>query len=135
MNKERTTSDIAPAANGEKAQATKQGVFDWDKDPNLPKHDFEENPILEGIVTKIGYVTIKGREAYYINVQTEKGEVTVWAGRVIQEAMTEQTLLSGDTIGIKYLGVVTSERGFKYRNYDIRVVKQATRNTFVSDEV
>ena len=135
MTQENTTSDIAPAAYGEKAQATKQRVFDWDKDPNPPKHDFEENPIIVGIVTKIGYVTIKGREAYYINIKTNEGEETVWAGRVIQEGMTEQILLSGDTIGIKYLGEKKGDKGYTYKDYDIRVIKQATPKTFVSDEV
>lgn len=135
MTKERDRMEITPAADGEKAQATKQTAFDWDQDPYPPTHNFEIEPIIEGKVTMIGYVTIKGREAYYLHIKTKEGEETVWAGTVLLGRMSEEKLLSGDMIGIKYLGDKKGDKENPYKDYDIRVIKQATPKTFVSDEV
>lgn len=110
-------------AEDAKKVASKQTIFNWDEDEYPPTWDFELNPICEGTVSKIGHIMIDKRKATFLNVVTEEGEFTVWAGKVIQDKIVVIPITPNDTIGIRYLGMVTGNSGFKYCDYAVRVRK------------
>lgn len=112
-----------PAAEGAKSKALSHTTFGWDTQDYPSNWDFNLYPICEGTVTKIGHVTVKNREAPFINVDTKIGEYTVWAGIVLEGKINDIPIERGDIIGIKYLGEETGSRGFRYKNYYVRVVK------------
>lgn len=125
MEPKRESTKETPAADGVKEEAIRPSQFDWDTPQYPSDFDFDKNPVCEGTVTKVGAVTVKGREATFINVETPDGEFTVWAGIVLSGKIVDEPIERGDIIGIKYLGKETGKKGLLYKNYDVRVVKPA----------
>lgn len=117
---DKTEEKGASSPNG---VGTQRGLFDWDKKPYPDKWDFKKEPVIEGTVTKIGSVTLRGREAPYMHVRTKQGERTVWLTMVIQGVVDDEKVEEGDLVGIKYLGEAVGENGLDYHNFDVRVQK------------
>lgn len=107
---------------------TTQGrLFDWNKPEQVPPTwNFKENPIIEGVIKKMGLVTLQTHEASYLNVQTggKDGKIyTVWMSTVIERAIQEKEAAVGDMIGIRMLGEERGGSGWKYTNFDVRILK------------
>ena len=109
----------------QKNMAVKQSKFDWDEADDevyAETHDFDKEAIVEGTMLRTGAVTIKGKEVSLVVLDTSKGERTVWEGAVLESALEVKKALIGDYLGIRYLGLKKGAAGFKYRDFDVRVI-------------
>ena len=101
-----------------------QSKISWDEPEYSEAHDFEKVPIIEGTLIEKGMVTIRGRDAPFVVLDTTQGKKTVWLGTVLKSSLEDRKAVEGDYIGIKYLGMEDSDSGFKYRNFTVRVIKE-----------
>ena len=103
----------------------KQSKFDWsveEKTEYAETHDFDKEAVVEGTVLKYDTLTIKDKEVSLVLLDTPKGERTVWLGAVLESALTIKKAVEGDYVGIRYLGLKKGGAGFKYRDFDVRVI-------------
>ena len=95
--------------------------IDWDKTKYPETFVFKkEGDVLEGIVKKTSAVVLGNRTAKFLNVETEKGLMTLWLGAVLESQLEE--VKKGDYIGVKYLGEVKGTGVNPYKDYDVRII-------------
>ncbi|GAH47457.1 unnamed protein product, partial [marine sediment metagenome] len=112
--------ETSPSEDVKERGQHKQRTLEWNT-PLYPETKlWREGDILEGEVTRIDSVTIKGRDAPFCHLKTEDKEYTVWLGEVLYDYFRKENIDVGDYIGIKYLGMIKGERGFEYRNFEVR---------------
>ena len=97
--------------------------IDWSK-PRYPKKVVfaKEGDTVQGTVDSVGEILLDGRLAKFVALQTEEGLRTLWLGNVLENNL--EGVKKGDYVGVKYLGMVPSEKkGHQaYRNYDVRLL-------------
>jgi hypothetical protein len=98
-----------------------ESEFDWNTDTYPDTYDFTEHSICEGTIADMRTIEIGDRESQFITVQTKYGLFTVWLNVVLLRKVEEQQIRIGDYIGIRYLGTQRSERGYTYKNYEVKV--------------
>lgn len=97
------------------------GIIDWNKPKYPPSFGFKEvGDMLDGKVLKKGEVMLENRIVKFLHIATVKGEQTLWLGTVLETQLEDVQV--GDTIGVKYLGVVKGSGISPYKNYDVRIV-------------
>ncbi len=104
-----------------------KGRIDWDAptEEYPPAHDFDKESIVEGVLVRTGSVPFSDREAKYLVIDVPtKGEETIWLSQVLESAVDRLDPKEGEYIGIKYLGKRKSSKGFYYRDYDVRVLRE-----------
>ena len=107
--------------------ATTQSRFDWDTPEETDYaevHDFDSEPIIEGVLVRFDTVTIKGKDVSLVELETAKGNETVWLGAVLKSIFENKLPSVGDYVGIRYLGMVKGGSGYKYRDFDVRVIRK-----------
>ena len=106
----------------------KQTKIDWGKPKDEisypPNHNFDETPIVEGTLVREGMVTVREKEVFLIILDTSKGEETIWLGAVLESSLALDKPVIGDYVGIKYLGMKKGASGFRYRDFDTRVIRK-----------
>ena len=102
----------------------KQSKINWDEPDEefAPTHDFDKAPVVEGVLVREDTITIRGDEVSLVVLDTKAGEETVWLGSVLKGSLEARHAELGSYVGIRYLGMVKSAAGFKYRNYAVRVI-------------
>ena len=99
-----------------------QSKIQWDEPEYHETHDFEKIPVIEGTMVGRGMVTIQGRDAPFVVLDTTEGKRTVWLGAVLKSSLEDRKAVEGSYVGIKYLGMEKSAAGFQYRNFAVRVI-------------
>ena len=100
------------------------GEIDWDAPANPPTHDFDAEPMVEGVVSSFGSVLIEKKPRKFLHLRAGDGSLrTVWYTTVIAKRVVELDVKVGDYLGIRYVGNEMSKaRGDEYRNFDVRCV-------------
>lgn len=77
-----------------------------------------EGDVIEGVVTDRGETITENGDAEYIQIDTEKGRFMVFLNSVLRHQLEAEGVQKGDTIAIKFLGLVQSKRSRrKYKKY------------------
>lgn len=77
--------------------------------------NWDHIPKVEGRIIDKGSMTIKGKSRAYIKVDTEEGEVTVFASAGLDELFAASAV--GDFTSIEYLATVVTAKGHSFRQF------------------
>lgn len=82
---------------------------------------WKPNPgeIIQGVVDKMGSTITDYGESDYIELDTcNDGKFTIFLNQILVRQVEEEKVTRGDTIGIKYLGLVKSKKSSReYKDY------------------
>ena len=107
-----------------------QTKIKWDEEEtnsaNYPApHDFSLERVIEGVIVDSGKIDFGDRQSEYVVMKTaEDVEETVWLSTVLRTKFAQKNINMGDYVGIRYLNMVKARSGYRYKNFDVRVLKE-----------
>ena len=102
----------------------------WDEEEtnsvNYPApHDFSLERVIEGVVVDGGKIDFGDRQSEYVVLKTDEDvKETVWLSTVLRTKFSQKNIKMGDYVGIRYLNMVKARSGYRYKNFDVRVVEE-----------
>ncbi|MBF0558847.1 MAG: hypothetical protein HQL08_08710 [Nitrospirae bacterium] len=112
----------------------KQKEAEKNKDYEVKFWKPEAGEILEGKVTDMGNTITREGDAEFMQIEIGTGKFMVFVNSVLSRLMEDEGVQIGDTVAVKFLGLIESNKNKKRKFKDYVLVKADTADSDNSEQ-